>query len=295
MKRHTRRRITLQAVTACLSNGYLRGFMDGKVFTGPTKGICVPWLNCYSCPGAIASCPVGSLQTVLGGRSRGISFYVMGVLVLFGVVLGRLVCGFLCPFGFIQDLLYRIPLPKIELPHKLDRGLRYLKYVVAAVLVVGLPMIVKAATGQAPPFFCKFLCPAGTLEGALPLMLANPQLQSQAGAIFWWKVAVLVLVIAAAMCIRRPFCKYLCPLGAFYGLFNRVSLYQMRVNERGCSHCCHCKSVCPMGLNPEHEVNGPECIRCGNCKAACPTSSIVSGFEFRAREALSRSSQASHQ
>ena len=286
MKRHTRRRITLQAVTACLSNGYLRGFMDGKVFTGPTKGVCVPWLNCYSCPGAIASCPVGSLQTVLGGRSRGISFYVMGVLVLFGVVLGRLVCGLLCPFGFIQDLLYRIPLPKIAIPQRADRVLRHLKYVVAILLVVALPMLIRAATGQAPPFFCKFLCPAGTLEGALPLIITNPQLFSQAGAVFWWKVAVLALVILSAICIQRPFCKYLCPLGAFYGLFNRISMYQMQVNKQTRSSCSHCKGVCPMGLDPSNDINGPECIRCGNCKAACPTSSIVAGFELRAREAL---------
>lgn len=285
-KQHSRRRLTIQTITACVSNVYLKGFATGEVFTGPSKGVCVPWLNCYSCPGAVASCPVGSLQTVLGNRSRGISFYVMGALVLFGVVLGRLVCGLLCPFGFIQDLLYRIPLPKIEVPHRLDRALRYLKYVVAILLVIAMPLVFRAITGQGAPFFCKFLCPAGTLEGALPLMLANPHLQSQVGIVFCWKITVLVLVVVLAICVRRPFCKYLCPLGAFYGLFNRLSMYQMRVNESGCAHCSHCKTVCPMGLDPETEVNGPECIRCGNCKAACPTSSIVAGFELRAREAL---------
>ncbi len=280
VKRHNRLRTAIQAVVACVSNGYLKGFMGGKVFTGPTKAVCVPWLNCYSCPGAIASCPIGSLQTVLGGRSRGISFYVMGALVLFGVLLGRLVCGFLCPFGFIQDLLYRIPVPKVDLPRKLDRALRYLKYVVAALLVLALPIVARAITGQGAPFFCKFLCPAGTLEGALPLMLANPKLFAQAGVVFWGKVAVLALVVVASMCIRRPFCKYLCPLGAFYGLFNRVSVYQMRVNKGSCSHCNHCKGVCPMGLDPKREVNSPECIRCGNCKAACPTSAILAGLEL---------------
>ena len=288
VKAHARRRITVQALVACVSNGYLQGFVTGKLFGGATKAACVPWLNCYSCPGALASCPVGSLQTVLGGRSRGVSFYVMGLLVLFGVVLGRLVCGLLCPFGFVQDLLYRIPLPKLEVPRKLDRALRYVKYVVAVLLVVALPVVARAAMGQGAPYFCKLLCPAGTLEAALPLMIVHPNLQAQAGALFWCKVAVLALVVLASICIRRPFCKYLCPLGAFYGLFNRVSLYQMRVQEEGCVGCNHCARECPMGLDPQSEVNGPECIRCGNCKAACPTSAIVSGFEMRARAALQK-------
>ena len=288
VKTHGRRRLLIQALVACVSNGYVQGFATGKVFGGPTKAACVPWLNCYSCPGAVASCPVGSLQTVLGGRSRGASFYVMGLLVLFGVVLGRLVCGLLCPFGLVQDLLYRIPLPKIELPRKVDRAMRWLKYVVAALLVVVLPVALCAATGTGAPLFCKFLCPAGTLEGALPLIVANPRLGAQVGGLFWWKVAVLALVVVLAICVRRPFCKYLCPLGAFYGLFNHVSLYQMRVERSSCAGCHSCAVACPMGLDPEREVNGPECIRCGNCKAACPTSAIVADFELRAREALAK-------
>lgn len=282
---HGRRRTLIQAATAALSNGYAVGFVQGKVFGGPTKAFCVPWLNCYSCPGAVASCPVGSLQTVLGSR-RGVSFYVMGLLVLFGVVLGRLVCGLLCPFGFIQDLLHRIPVPKLQIPRAIDRPLRWLKYVVAVVMVVGLPLLAKGDTGNAPPYFCAYLCPAGTLEGALPLLGLNEQLRTMAGAVFSWKLVVLLVVVVAAMLVHRPFCRYLCPLGAFYSLFNRVSLYKMRVREESCVGCHSCARVCPMGLDPEREIDGPECIRCGSCKAACPTSAIVSGFELRAREAL---------
>ena len=286
MRTHSRRRTLVQALVACVSNGYVHGFAAGKVFGGSTKTVCVPWLNCYSCPGALASCPVGSLQTVLGTRTRGVSFYVMGVLVLFGVVLGRLVCGLLCPFGFIQDLLYRIPLPKFELPRKVDRALRWLKYGIAVLLVIALPIALRVATGQGAPLFCKLLCPAGTLEGALPLLAANPQLSGRIGGLFWWKLVVLAIVALMAICTRRPFCKYLCPLGAFYGLFNRVSMYQMRVERSDCAGCHRCGSVCPMGLDPEREVNSPECIRCGNCKAACPTFAIAAGFELRVREAL---------
>lgn len=275
VRAHARRRLLKQAMTAVITNGYLPGFLQGRVFGGPTKAVCVPWLNCYSCPGAVASCPVGALQTVIGGRSRSLSFYVMGLLVLFGTVLGRLVCGLFCPFGFIQDLLHRIPLPKLHLPRRLDRSLRWLKYVVAIVLVVGLPLLMKG-DGQSAPYFCKWLCPAGTLEGALPLLSTNPQLRAMIGFVFSWKFAILVLVVVLSMLVSRPFCKYLCPLGAFYSLFNRVSLYRMHVDHGSCVSCHSCAKVCPMDLDPEAEVDGPECIRCGACKAACPTSSIVS-------------------
>ena len=286
VRRHGRLRLLVQALTAGITNGYVTGFARGVVFGGPTKAVCVPWLNCYSCPGALGSCPVGALQTVLGGRTRSFSFYVMGLLVLFGTVLGRLICGFLCPFGLVQDLLHRIPTPKVTVPRALDRPLRWLKYVVGIVLVVGMPLLTKGDANLAGPAFCKYLCPAGTLEGALPLLATNPQLRALVGPAFWWKAAVLVAVVIAAILIKRPFCKYLCPLGAFYGLFNRVSLYQMRVSKESCVSCHRCAPVCPMGLDPEREVDGPECIRCGACKAACPTSAIVAGFELRAREAL---------
>lgn len=286
VRHHERKRTLIQLATAALTNGYVIGFAEGKVFGGATKAACVPWLNCYSCPGALGSCPVGALQTVLGGRGRSFSFYVLGLLVLFGVVLGRLVCGFCCPFGFVQDLLHRIPVPKLRVPHRLDRALRWLKYVVAVVLVVALPLVAKGDMGQAPPFFCAYLCPAGTLEGALPLMVASPQLRALVGFVFSWKMVVLVCVVVASMLVRRPFCRYLCPLGAFYGLFHRVSLYQMRLDATACVGCHRCEKVCPMGLDPERELNGPECIRCGACKATCPTTAISSGWELRAREAL---------
>ncbi len=276
----------MQLATAALSNGYVMGFAKGTIYTGAGKAVCVPWLNCYSCPGALGSCPVGALQTILGGPAHRISFYVMGVLVLVGTLVGRLVCGFCCPFGLVQDLLHRIPTPKFQLPHGLDRALRKLKYVVGVVLVVGLPLLVRELDGSAPPFFCKFLCPAGTLEGAVPLLATNPALRSLVGFLFSWKCLVLVVVLVAATLLHRPFCRYLCPLGAFYGLFNRVSLYQMRTDTTRCVNCHHCASACPMGLEPEREMGSAECIRCGACKAACPTSAIKSGFELRVRKQL---------
>ena len=87
-------------------------------------------------------------------------------MMAFGVVLGRAICGLLCPFGLVQDLLHKIPLPKYQLPPQLDRALRWLKYIVLALLVVLLPLLVAIQSGIATPYFCKWLCPAGTLGGA---------------------------------------------------------------------------------------------------------------------------------
>lgn len=268
----------VQLLAAAVVNGYAIGFAKGKIFTGGTKAVCVPVLNCYSCPGALGACPIGSLQAVLGGSSRRFPFYVLGLLMLFGVVLGRLICGLLCPFGLVQDLLCKIPAPKLRVPKKIDKPLRWLKYAVLLVLVVLLPAFAVTDTGVAPPYFCKYLCPAGTLEGGVPLLLANPSLRSLMGALFSWKALVLVVILAACVFIPRAFCRYLCPLGAFYSLFNRFSFYQIKLDKSKCTGCKKCEHACPMAVEVTKGCGGPECIRCGKCRDACPAGAITSGF-----------------
>jgi hypothetical protein len=87
-----------------LTNSYAAGFVQGKIYAGPLKKFCVPGLSCYSCPGALGACPVGALQAVITSRQFDFSFYVAGFLVMVGALRGRFVCGWLCPFGWIQDL-----------------------------------------------------------------------------------------------------------------------------------------------------------------------------------------------
>lgn len=272
----------IQLAAAALFNGYAAGFQKGRIFTGGSKALCVPVLNCYSCPGALGACPIGALQTALGARHH-FPFYVLGTLMLFGVALGRAVCGLLCPFGLIQDLLHKIPVPKLSVPRRLDRPARYLKYVVLAVLVLLLPAILETGTGIVPPLFCKYLCPAGTLEGGIPLLLSDPKLQKAAGALFSWKALVLAVILAASTAIHRPFCKYLCPLGAFYALFNRFSFFQMRLDQSKCVGCGRCEAACPMQVEVTKDINGPECIRCGKCRSVCPAGAVSSGFSCGAK------------
>lgn len=274
MKKLFRFRNWIQAGFALLSNGYLAGFLQGKIYNGPAKQICVPGLNCYSCPGALGSCPIGAMQAVISGRKHNFSYYVLGLLMLFGVLLGRLVCGFLCPFGWIQQLLHKIPMKKLHVPALPDQILRKLKYGVLAVFVILLPMLAVDIYGLSAPWFCKWICPAGTLEGGLPLVTFNESLRANLGFLFWWKIALLALTVLASLVIYRPFCKYICPLGAFYALFNRFSLARMELDEGSCVGCSRCMKSCPMQVDVLKNINSAECIRCGKCAQVCPTGAI---------------------
>lgn len=265
----------IQLVSAVVLNGYMAGFRKGTIFTGSSKAVCVPVLNCYSCPGALGACPIGALQAAAGGVKHHFPFYVLGLLTLFGVVLGRLACGLLCPFGLVQDLLHHIPVPKMTVPPALDRPARWLKYGILLVFVLLLPAFVAGIT---PPYFCEYICPAGTLGGGVPLLLTNPPLRELAGALFTWKALVLAAVVLLSMLVHRPFCRYLCPLGAFYALFQRFSFYQMSLERDKCVDCTRCEKACPMAVEVTKQINSAECIRCGRCKYVCPTGAIKSGF-----------------
>ena len=277
-------RLWIQLGFTALSNGYIAGFIKGKIYTGPSKQLCLPGLNCYSCPGALGSCPIGSLQAVLGSRDYKMSYYVAGFLIAVGALIGRLVCGFLCPFGLVQDLLHKIPFPikRKNLPG--DKALRYLKYVILVVFVIWLPLFAVNVVGQGSPWFCKWICPSGTLLGGIPLVSANPGLQESIGFLFSWKIFLLIMILLLSVISYRPFCKYVCPLGAIYGLCNPWSLYHYEVDAAKCTRCNVCKHTCQMDIDIYQKPNSPEGIRCGECKKACPHHAISSGFAVREKQ-----------
>ena len=121
----SKRRI-IQVYTALLYNANIKGFFNGQIYKGPTKKICVPGMNCYSCPGAVGACPLGSLQNALSASDTRLPAYVFGIIILFGLLLGRTICGFLCPVGFAQELLYKIKTPKLQ-KSRATRIISYLK------------------------------------------------------------------------------------------------------------------------------------------------------------------------
>ncbi len=278
-KRPVSLRTWVQVCFTALSNGYVAGFAKGKIYQGQTKKLCLPGLNCYSCPGALGSCPIGSLQAVLSSREYKFTFYVAGFLLLVGALAGRFVCGWLCPFGLIQDLLHKIPFPKKLKKLPGDNVLRYLKYVILVGFVIILPLTVLDIVGQGSPWFCKYICPSGTLFAGIPLIAANPPFQAALGWLFTWKMAILVVLVLLSIIVYRPFCQYLCPLGAIYGLFNPIALYRFQVSAEKCTKCGACRKACPMDI-PVHETpNSFECIRCGKCKSACPHGAICNAVK----------------
>lgn len=274
----TRFRRYIQAAAALLSNLHLPNFLKGEIYRGAGKTVCVPGLNCYSCPAASGACPIGALQTVAGSAKYGFSYYITGILILLGVLLGRFICGFLCPFGWFQELLHKIPSPKLS-TQKL-KPLRYLKYGILLVMVILLPMVVVNELGMGDPFFCKYLCPQGVLEGAIPLSITNEGIRTALGTLFSWKAFVLLAVILGSVFFYRPFCKWLCPLGAFYALLNRVSLFQMKVDKDKCVSCGACAKACKMDVDVTRQPNHAECIRCGMCMKSCPTHAICYRYGF---------------
>ncbi|MCI8280979.1 MAG: 4Fe-4S binding protein [Lachnospiraceae bacterium] len=264
----------IQGLWSLFTNSYLIGFVQGKIYKGKLKNLCVPGLNCYSCPGARGACPIGAMQAVIGNWNFKFAFYVAGFLMFVGALMGRFVCGWLCPFGFIQDLLHKIPFPKKIRTFRGDKLLRKLKYIVLVVFVILLPMVLVDVLGQGSPYFCKLICPAGTLEGGIPLVLLNKSMRSALGWLYAWKNILLILTVVLSIFIYRPFCKYICPLGAIYSVFNPISVFRYRVDREKCIDCGACAKACKMQVDPVKNINHPECIRCGVCKKTCPVKAI---------------------
>ena len=265
----TRKLVQLGA--ALLQNAHLRGFAEGKIYTGASKAVCVPGLNCYSCPAAVGACPLGALQNAIGVSAERPAFYAVGLIALFGLLLGRMICGWLCPFGWIQELLYKAPGPKLR-KSRVTRALSWVKYGILAVFGIILPLWY-GLTRFPMPAFCKYICPAGTLEGAAGLLLhpANAGLRSLLGELFSLKAAILLLTVTACVFIYRAFCRFICPLGALYSLFARIALAGVRVEASACSGCGACVRTCRMDVR---QIGDRECIHCGECVNVCPEKAI---------------------
>ena len=266
----TKRRI-IQLYAALLYNANIKGFISGSIYKGGTKNLCLPGLNCYSCPGAIGACPLGALQNALAASNTRLPAYVFGIIILFGLSLGRVICGFLCPVGLGQELLYKIKTPKLK-KSKATRILSYLKYVILIVLVVILPIAYGLKMFPLPAF-CKYICPAGTFEGGVGLLsnVKNEGLYAILSYLFTWKFVLLVLLCVGSVFIFRIFCRFLCPLGAIYGFFCKVALLGVKLDKNKCTDCGLCVSACKMDIK---HVGDHECIQCGECIKVCPTKAI---------------------
>ncbi len=266
----TKRKL-IQLYFALLFNANLKGFTSGNIYKGSSKQFCVPGINCYSCPGAIGACPIGSLQGSFSADKSTI-YYVGGILLLYCILFGRMICGWFCPFGLIQELLHKIKTPKLK-KSKVTRILSYFKYVVLVFFVFTVP-IMYAFRDTPLPAFCKYICPAGTLEGGIGLLAnkVNASYFSMLGPLFTWKFLLLVSIVVGSIFVFRLFCRFICPLGALYGLFNKISIFGVKVEDSKCTHCNLCVNHCKLDI---HHVGDQECISCGECVKVCPTNAIV--------------------
>jgi polyferredoxin len=273
-----------------------------------TKGLPCLALNCYACPLAVTACPIGSLQHFAALKQ--VPLYILGVIGLAGVLGGRFACGWLCPFGWLQEWLHKVPVRKWRTrPRKrarwrvlliatlvyaaggaavahLTKGTLWLLGLYLAVgwalyallgasqlysligLVIALPLLF------VEPWFCK-LCPAGMLEGGIPQVLIDVRLRELVESFFWLKLGLLALFLAWMVVTRRPFCRWICPLGALWAPLNRRSTLQMAVDQEACRHCGRCREVCPVDISIPDDPNVGACVRCMRCVGECPESCIT--------------------
>jgi polyferredoxin len=214
---------------------------------------------------------MAGIRIALENGQNFFGLYVIGTMGVLGGAFGRLICGWACPFGLIQELLHKIPSKKFNIPQKLN----YIKYFFLIVFVILLPLVVVDEFGYGELWFCKYICPAGTLEAGLPMLMLQPALSQTIGILFFSKVAIMIAFIIWSILASRPFCRTACPLGAFYALFKNLKLVKLRLVEDNCTQCEACHSVCPMGVKFNESPENAECISCLACmNEACKFDAI---------------------
>lgn len=258
MAGRVRRRMTVQLVSLLALNSSW----------GPeAKWFCSPVLNCHSCALAWFACPIGVFIHFSGYRL--FPFFALGTVLLIAVLLGRWLCGWVCPFGFLQDLLHRIPTRKISLP----RWTNAIKYGVLILTVFLLPFLL----GELTQFsFCR-ICPASAVQVTIP-GLAKSGFAGIAGSTAV-RLGVLAVVIVFSVLSTRAFCRVLCPIGALLAPLNLISFGRVRAPKGKCVSCSRCDKVCPTDDRPSERLmrgqdpsRSADCVLCGDCSAVCPTS-----------------------
>ncbi len=222
--------------------------------------VCSPVFHCYACPLSTFACPIGVIAQF--GSLHLFPFFAIGLLIIMGVLFGTLICGWACPFGFLQDLVGKVPTPKFDLP----KFTTYFRFVILFGTVLAIPYFF----GENHPLFICRICPAGAIEAAVPTMIS----QATSGQLVVWpnaiKLGILILFLIAIFFVKRPWCRILCPLGAIFSVFNRASVFFLKFNPEKCTDCKRCHKLCEYGIEPEKSPNDLRCVRCLECTNCGP-------------------------
>ncbi len=230
---------------------------------------CAPVFHCYACPLATFACPVGVIAQFTALHL--FPFLAIGLILSLGALLGSIICGWMCPFGLLQDLAAKIPIPRFKIPQWMGYG----RYIVLLGTVILIPYI----WGSEHSLFICRVCPIGAIEGAGPDIVTAAANGSE---IVWpnaLKMTITIVVVVAMFVSIRPWCRVLCPLGAIFGFMNRFSLFSMNLKESNCTQCGHCHTLCTYGVEPEKDSNSDNCIRCLEC-TKCKPGALQSGHIF---------------
>ncbi len=234
-------------------------------------------------------------------------FIVVGTVLLIGAVVGRAFCGWICPIGFIQDIITNLK-GKLDFvsprTHQSSKHFKYLLFLgtflisgsLAIALALGQGSSYKTALGilASGPFIA--ISPDGTLFGTIPTLigmarqgffsfLTRPPTIQQAWAdllatppLLALRILILIGFFGTAWKVPRFWCRYVCPTGAMMALFQKYSVTGIKRDPVKCTKCPHCEVKCPMQINildlPWEKFNDPECIMCMECVDACPHGSL---------------------
>jgi len=244
-----------------ITNMYVSVVYQNEIYKGMFKSVCVPFLYCHTCPTAGFACPVGVLQHY--AAIHHFPFFLIGHLMIIGLLIGRLVCGWACPFGLMQELMYKIKSPKIR---KIPKAFSIFPYFTLIVLAIILPYM------TTEHWFSKF-CPIGSIVAGIPWVAWNPinpstgNLTIEPGTVGWLyytKIVLMLVIVSLFIFIKRPFCRFMCPLGLFWSFFNKVSVMKLEI-EPGCTHCNACQTKCPEDIKVFEDPNAGDCVRCLDC------------------------------
>ncbi|KPK87518.1 hypothetical protein AMJ80_11930, partial [bacterium SM23_31] len=259
---HKWRRLIQVGFGLVFINSYIAVLWTKMLYNGPLRSVCVPVLNCHSCPTALFACPIGMMQYYASLHQ--FPFFVLGFIAFIGLVFGRAACGWLCPFGLVQDLMFKIKSVKYRIP----RFFSYFKYAFLAGLVLLLPFL----TGT--HWFSR-LCPWGGITAAIPWVAWNPEHpltelpivpEGSVGEWFWIKMGIVAVFLLLFVLTKRPFCYTTCPLGAIFSFFNKYSLFKIEVDEE-CTQCGLCRKKCAVNMLAYENANNPNCVECLECLA----------------------------